>query len=89
VKQTFAALALILIVSASVTLAQNPNNAIKDTQYLALGDSLSFGYNPTVPANVNNYHGYPEFVSDGIHEKVAKCVLLWRNQRQLPLCGRT
>ena len=70
-KQTFAACALILIASASVTLAQNPNNAIKDTRYLALGDSLSFGYNPTVPVNLNNYHGYPEFVSDGIHKKVA------------------
>ena len=70
-KNTFAAFAVILIASAGVTLAQNPNNAIKDTRYLALGDSLSFGYNPTVPVNLNNYHGYPEFVSDGIHKKVA------------------
>jgi lysophospholipase L1-like esterase len=70
-KQTFAACALILIASSSVTLAQNPNNTIKDTQYLALGDSLSFGYNPTVPVNLNNYHGYPQFVSFAIHEKLA------------------
>jgi len=52
-------------------LAQNPNNAIKDTRYLALGDSVAFGYNPTVPVSLSNYHGYPEFVSDGIHRKVA------------------
>ena len=70
-KQSFAAFALILIVSASVTLAQSPNNAIKDTRYLALGDSIPFGYDPTVAVNLNNYHGYPEFASDGIHRKVA------------------
>jgi lysophospholipase L1-like esterase len=52
-------------------LAQNPNNAIKDTRYLALGDSIPFGFNPTVPVRLSNYHGYPEFVSDGIHRKVA------------------
>ena len=57
--------------SASITLAQNPNNAVKDTRYLALGDSIPFGYNPTVPVNLNNYHGYSEFVSDEIHRKVA------------------
>jgi lysophospholipase L1-like esterase len=52
-------------------LAQNPNNAIHDTRYLALGDSIPFGYDPTVPVNLNNYHGYPEFVSAAIHWKVA------------------
>jgi lysophospholipase L1-like esterase len=51
--------------------AQNPGNAAKDTRYLALGDSVTFGYNPTVPVNLDNYHGYPEFVSDAVHEKVA------------------
>jgi lysophospholipase L1-like esterase len=71
VKHSFAAFALILFGSASITLAQNPNNAIKDTRYLALGDSIAFGFNPTVPVALDNYHGYPEFVSDGIHEKVA------------------
>jgi lysophospholipase L1-like esterase len=71
VKQSFCVFALILLVSASVTLAQNPNNAIKDTRYLALGDSIPFGYDPTVAVNLKNYHGYPEFVSDGIHRKVA------------------
>jgi lysophospholipase L1-like esterase len=71
VKQSFCVFALILLLSASVTLAQNPNNAVEDTRYLALGDSIPFGFSPTVAVNLNNYHGYPEFVSDGIHRKVA------------------
>jgi lysophospholipase L1-like esterase len=71
VKRSFCVFALILLSSTSLILAQNPNNAIKNTGYLALGDSLAFGYNPTVPVNLNNYHGYPEFVSFGIHEKLA------------------
>jgi lysophospholipase L1-like esterase len=71
VRHSFAAFALILVGSASITLAQNPNNVIKDTRYLALGDSLPFGYNPNVPVSLSNYHGYPEFVSLGIHETLA------------------
>jgi len=71
VKQTFAAFALMLMTSASVMLAQNPNNVFKNTRYLALGDSIAFGYNPTVPVNLNNYHGYPQFVSIGIFQKIA------------------
>jgi len=70
-KQLFSAFGITLLFSAGVALAQNPTNAIKDTRYLALGDSLAFGYDPTVPVNLDNYHGYPEFVSDGIHRKVA------------------
>jgi len=52
-------------------VAQNPANAAKTTSYLALGDSVTFGYNPTVAVDLDNYHGYPEFVSDGVHAKVA------------------
>ena len=59
---------LFLVTPAS---AQNPRNAAKNTRYLALGDSVSFGYNPTVAENLNNYLGYPELVSDAVHEKVA------------------
>jgi lysophospholipase L1-like esterase len=55
----------------STAAAQNPGNAAKDTRYLALGDSIAFGYNPTVPVNLANYEGYPEIVSDAVHEKVA------------------
>src|SRR5690349_13738237 len=71
VKHSFAVFTLLLFGSATITLAQNPNTAIKDTRYLALGDSVAFGFNPTVPVALNNYHGYPEFVSDAMHRKVA------------------
>ena len=57
--------------SLTPAAAQNLNNSTQDTRYLALGDSVTFGYNPTVPVNLANYHGYPEFVSNGVHEKVA------------------
>lgn len=70
-KPSLTSFALLLFGSVSITLAQNPDNAIKDTRYLALGDSVAFGFNPTVPVALDNYHGYPEFVSDGIHRKVA------------------
>jgi len=71
VKHSFASFALLLFGSVNITVAQNPNNAIKDARYLALGDSVAFGFNPTVPVALDNYHGYPEFVSDAIHRKVA------------------
>lgn len=70
-KTSFSTLAVILLGAANIALAQNPNNAVKDTRYLALGDSLALGYDSTVPVSLDNYHGYPEFVSDGIHRKVA------------------
>ena len=52
-------------------LAQNPENAFKNTRYLALGDSIAFGYNPTVPIALANYQGYPEYVSNAVHQNVA------------------
>jgi lysophospholipase L1-like esterase len=40
--------------------------------YLALGDSLAFGYSPlVVPVNLDKYHGYPQIVADEIHRKLA------------------
>lgn len=56
---------------ATAATAQNPRNASKDTRYLALGDSIAFGYNPTVPISLSNYVGYPEDVSSAVHEQVA------------------
>jgi lysophospholipase L1-like esterase len=70
-KQTFAAFGLILLGSTSLALAEDSDNAAKNTRYLALGDSVAFGFNPTVPVNLSNYHGYPEFVSDDVDQKVA------------------
>jgi lysophospholipase L1-like esterase len=44
--------------------------AAQDPAYVALGDSIPFGYNPTVPLTtpnlLNNYHGYPQYVSEGL-----------------------
>ncbi len=52
--------------------AQNPDNAVKNTRYLALGDSIAFGYNPLVqPPALSKYVGYPLLVSPVVHEKVA------------------
>jgi lysophospholipase L1-like esterase len=40
--------------------------------YLALGDSLAFGYNPLVqPPNLSQYVGYPQFVADDLHLNLA------------------
>jgi lysophospholipase L1-like esterase len=44
----------------------------RNTRYLALGDSIAFGYNPlVVPVNLNGYTGYPVLVSQVLHRKVA------------------
>src|SRR6202040_1386124 len=44
----------------------------RNTRYLALGDSIAFGYNPLViPVDVDEYVGYPEIVSQIVHRKVA------------------
>ena len=44
----------------------------RNTRYLALGDSIAFGYNPLViPVNLDKYVGYPEIVSDALHRKIA------------------
>ena len=65
------ALSLILAFGGTVAFAGNANKAEKNTRYLALGDSVAFGFNPTVPVDLDNYHGYPEFTSQAIHRKVA------------------
>src|SRR5271163_736590 len=53
--------ALMLI---SIGSAQQP--------YLALGDSLPFGYNPLVqPPNLSKFVGYPEFVANDLHLNLA------------------
>src|ERR1700759_2542482 len=56
---------------SSATANAPPKDAIDKTDYLALGDSISFGFNPTVPIDLNNYQGYPQFVSKGLGHKVA------------------
>ena len=60
--------ALIFLVCGLAAAEDLPRN----TRYLALGDSIAFGYNPlVVPVNLDKYIGYPEIVSDALHRKVA------------------
>jgi lysophospholipase L1-like esterase len=49
----------------SAIFAQDPKG------YVALGDSLAFGFTPLTPlGNLKNYHGYPEEVADAIKTKL-------------------
>ncbi len=57
-----------LVLSCTIC-AQNP--------YLALGDSLAFGYNPLVqPPDLSKFMGYPEFVANDLHLSLsnASCI---------------
>jgi lysophospholipase L1-like esterase len=47
--------------------AANANSA----RYLALGDSISFGYDPLKPVSESSYVGYPEILSDAMKQHVA------------------
>jgi lysophospholipase L1-like esterase len=70
-RSTIIPSALILLAS-SLALSAAAEDVAKNTRYLALGDSIAFGYNPLViPANLDKYVGYPEIVSDTLHRKVA------------------
>jgi len=53
--------------------AEHVKDLSKSTKYLALGDSIAFGYTPLAqnPGDLSNYHGYPDFVSQGTDLKVA------------------
>jgi lysophospholipase L1-like esterase len=53
--------------------AEHPKDLSNSTKYLALGDSIAFGYTPLaqIPGDLRDYHGYPEFVSQGADLKVA------------------
>ena len=56
--------ALVLTVIAAPTFAGNATNYT----YLALGDSVSFGFDPNVTPQVPaNYTGYPEVVAGVLH----------------------
>jgi lysophospholipase L1-like esterase len=57
-------------VGVLVTSLALPTAALASTrpiEYLAVGDSLAFGYNPLVsPADADNYVGYPDFVAGSV-----------------------
>lgn len=58
------AVGLLLVASGTATGASN-----RPTDYLALGDSLAFGYSPLVnPASAGNFIGYPDTVSAALKE---------------------
>jgi lysophospholipase L1-like esterase len=62
----FSFLCLTCSVGLQPALADDPKG------YLALGDSLAFGFNPLVmPVNLSKYHGYPEIIANAIHRKLA------------------
>ena len=52
--------------------AQNLNTAAPNSRYLALGDSLAFGFNPAIqPPDLSKYIGYPVFVSQALGYSLA------------------
>jgi lysophospholipase L1-like esterase len=66
---------LILLCLACLTTvhAENVKDLAKSTKYLALGDSVAFGYTPLPKklGDLKSYSGYPDFVSKGVHLQVA------------------
>jgi len=56
----FKRLSVLVLLGAGIAAAQNKS-------YLALGDSIPWGFNPTAPLpdlpNLPDYHGYPQFVA--------------------------
>jgi lysophospholipase L1-like esterase len=70
-RPTIISIALIFLASG-IALSAAAEDVPRNTRYLALGDSIAFGYNPLViPVNLDKYVGYPEIVSDALHRKVA------------------
>lgn len=65
-----------LLVCVAVSLIAGPVRAADHnnpkTQYLALGDSLAFGFNPLIqPLNLSEFIGYPRIVSPLVNEGLA------------------
>jgi lysophospholipase L1-like esterase len=53
--------ALLVLVSVAPAAANASDRDREDDVYLALGDSVAFGFNPLLdPRNANNFVGYPE-----------------------------
>jgi len=69
----FVLLALCSGVAVSVTLGAHPAQALaasnRPQDYLALGNSVAFGYSPLAnPTNANNFIGYPNTVATTLKE---------------------
>ena len=72
-RRTVASLALSCLAFLTTVHAENVKDLAKSTKYLALGDSVAFGYTPLAkkPGDLKSYSGYPDFVSKGVHLQVA------------------
>jgi len=69
VKRSIFCLSIGLAILAIPAVAGNESNY----RYLALGDSVAFGYNPTVTNLVpESFVGYPELVADALHMATSK-----------------
>ncbi len=69
----FVLLTLFSVVAVSVTLGAHPAQAMtpshRSQEYLALGDSVAFGFSPLAdPTNANNFIGYPNTVAAKLKE---------------------
>jgi lysophospholipase L1-like esterase len=59
---------LCLLALVLMCLAFGTASAQDARPYVALGDSIPFGYNPTVAlGDLADYHGYPQYVSAALH----------------------
>jgi len=71
-QSTKISIALFLLSCALGIPPAAADDVARNTRYLALGDSIAFGYNPLViPVDLDKYVGYPEIVSQTLHRKVA------------------
>ena len=57
--------------TAQLVSARDSGNSVQGTLYLALGDSLAFGYNPSKPTDLSNSVGYPAIVAQIIRRRLA------------------
>jgi lysophospholipase L1-like esterase len=62
--------AALLSVVAAIPASASASVTSQGLSYLALGDSVPFGYSPLAdPSNANNFIGYPEIVAQRLHVK--------------------
>jgi lysophospholipase L1-like esterase len=72
-RRVLAPLTLLCLTGLTTLHAENIKDLAKSTKYLALGDSVAFGYTPLPKklGDLKSYSGYPDVVSKGVHLQVA------------------
>jgi len=84
-KFSIASLVSICVLGIAPASAAEPD---KSTRYLALGDSIAFGYTPLVdPNNTSAFVGYPEIVSQILHRRVANASCFGESSSSFLLLG--